>query len=156
MLLVGGGGETRTLRVVARYADEWNMSPVGVERYREKVAALEAHCEEFGRDPGTIARSMMCGFLVAESEGELQLKLGMVQPTMRGLASLSASAALEALRERGWLVGTPALVKEQLDALSAEGITRVMLQNINLAHMDFDALELIAAEILPEIDSTPL
>ncbi|HEY8526472.1 MAG TPA: TIGR03560 family F420-dependent LLM class oxidoreductase [Acidimicrobiales bacterium] len=49
-LLVGGGGERRTLRLVARYADACNLTgdPATVQR---KVAVLRQHCEAEGRDP---------------------------------------------------------------------------------------------------------
>lgn len=55
-LLIGGGGEQRTLRITAKYADEWNVwgSPAVL---RQKGAVLEQRCEEVGRDPKTIQRS---------------------------------------------------------------------------------------------------
>jgi F420-dependent oxidoreductase-like protein len=55
-ILIGGGGEKRTLRIVARYADEWNTwgTPETVEH---KSAVLADHCAAVGRDPSTIARS---------------------------------------------------------------------------------------------------
>jgi F420-dependent oxidoreductase-like protein len=52
-ILVGGSGEKRTLRLVARYADACNL--VGdVERVRHKLAVLRSHCEAEGRDPASI------------------------------------------------------------------------------------------------------
>jgi F420-dependent oxidoreductase-like protein len=58
-ILIGGSGEKRTLRLVARYADEWNAVNVPPEGYAAKVKVLESHCEVVGRDPATIRRSMM-------------------------------------------------------------------------------------------------
>jgi F420-dependent oxidoreductase-like protein len=55
-LLIGGGGERRTLRIVARCADEWNVWGLP-ERLRAKGEVLDRHCEELGRDPSTIRRS---------------------------------------------------------------------------------------------------
>jgi F420-dependent oxidoreductase-like protein len=52
-LLVGGGGERRTLAIAARYADEWNAWTTP-ELLAHKVSVLRAHCEEAGRDPGEI------------------------------------------------------------------------------------------------------
>jgi F420-dependent oxidoreductase-like protein len=49
-LLIGGGGEKITLRIAARYADEWNVWG-DVETLRSKMAVLERHCAEVGRDP---------------------------------------------------------------------------------------------------------
>jgi F420-dependent oxidoreductase-like protein len=52
-ILVGGSGEKRTLRLVARHADACNL--VGdVERVRRKLAVLRQHCETEGRDPAAI------------------------------------------------------------------------------------------------------
>ncbi|HHX85569.1 MAG TPA: LLM class F420-dependent oxidoreductase [Actinomycetales bacterium] len=59
-VLVGGGGEKRTLRHVARHADIWH-SFVDVETYRHKASVLARHCEEVGRDPGAIERSTELG-----------------------------------------------------------------------------------------------
>jgi alkanesulfonate monooxygenase SsuD/methylene tetrahydromethanopterin reductase-like flavin-dependent oxidoreductase (luciferase family) len=52
-LLIGGGGERRTLRIAARYADQWNAWTTP-ELLAHKVSVLRSHCEEIGRDPGEI------------------------------------------------------------------------------------------------------
>jgi alkanesulfonate monooxygenase SsuD/methylene tetrahydromethanopterin reductase-like flavin-dependent oxidoreductase (luciferase family) len=52
-LLVGGGGEQRTLRVAARYADHWN-SWTTPEVLAHKVSVLHGHCQQAGRDPAVI------------------------------------------------------------------------------------------------------
>jgi F420-dependent oxidoreductase-like protein len=52
-LLVGGGGERRTLRVAARYADQWN-SWTTPELLAHKVSVLRTHCDQVGRDPDEI------------------------------------------------------------------------------------------------------
>jgi len=55
-LLVGGGGEEMTLRITAKYADEWNVwgSP---DVLRQKMGVLDRRCDEVGRDPKSIKRS---------------------------------------------------------------------------------------------------
>jgi alkanesulfonate monooxygenase SsuD/methylene tetrahydromethanopterin reductase-like flavin-dependent oxidoreductase (luciferase family) len=55
-LMIGGGGEKITLRIVARYADEWNVWG-DVDRLRQKMRVLDGHCEAVGRDPAGIQRS---------------------------------------------------------------------------------------------------
>jgi len=55
-LLIGGGGEKVTLRIAARYADEWNVWG-DVETLRHKNQVLDAHCKDVGRDPKAIQRS---------------------------------------------------------------------------------------------------
>ena len=52
-LLVGGAGEQRTLRITARYADQWN-SWTTPETLAHKISVLRAHCEQADRDPGEI------------------------------------------------------------------------------------------------------
>lgn len=49
-LLIGGGGERKTLRLVARYADWWNFNGSTADEYNRKLAILREHCEEVGRD----------------------------------------------------------------------------------------------------------
>jgi F420-dependent oxidoreductase-like protein len=55
-LLIGGGGEKVTLKIAAKYADEWNVwgNP---ELLRHKMEILDRHCESVGRDPRSIKRS---------------------------------------------------------------------------------------------------
>ncbi|MGI8551828.1 MAG: LLM class F420-dependent oxidoreductase, partial [Dehalococcoidia bacterium] len=55
-LLIGGGGEKVTLRIAANYADEWNTWGMP-ETLRHKMAILDRHCADIGRDPKTIRRS---------------------------------------------------------------------------------------------------
>jgi F420-dependent oxidoreductase-like protein len=52
-LLIGGGGERRTLRVAARYADEWNAWTTP-DMLAHKLSVLRRHCSEVGRDPAEI------------------------------------------------------------------------------------------------------
>jgi F420-dependent oxidoreductase-like protein len=57
-IMVGGGGERKTLRLVAQYADACNVfgTPESIAR---KYAILDAHCAAVGRDPGEIERSTL-------------------------------------------------------------------------------------------------
>jgi len=67
-LLIGGGGEKVTLRIAARYADEWNTwgSP---ETLRHKMEVLDQHCAAIGRDAKTIRRSAQALFTVRDEVG---------------------------------------------------------------------------------------
>jgi len=59
--VLGGVGEQRTLRIVARYADVWNYPryPLGtVEEFQHKSQLVDQYCAEIGRDPASIARSV--------------------------------------------------------------------------------------------------
>ena len=57
-LLIGGGGEKVTLRLVAQYADIWNDS-TPPEPFKHKNAVLDRWCREIGRDPARIERSVL-------------------------------------------------------------------------------------------------
>jgi F420-dependent oxidoreductase-like protein len=148
-LLVGGGGERRTLRIVARYADEWNLPLPTPERYREKIARLAEHCRAVGRDPGEIRRSAMCPFIIGANGDEIRRRTEHLQREMARLAQMETAAVPATVRANGWLTGTPDEVIAQLRALAAEGIERVMLQHHD--QTDFDVLALIAREVLPAV-----
>ena len=66
-LLIGGGGEKRTLRIAARYADEWNVwgTPALL---RQKQEVLDQHCERLGRDPKAIQRSCQAMLTITDDE----------------------------------------------------------------------------------------
>jgi F420-dependent oxidoreductase-like protein len=73
-VLIGGAGEQRTLRIVARYADISNWFP-GVEETKRKIGILEKYCEEEGRDPATILKTVMQPCVLALDENHIrQLK----------------------------------------------------------------------------------
>jgi F420-dependent oxidoreductase-like protein len=148
-LLIGGAGERRTLRLVARYAQEWNLPGATPARVREKTEALERHCEQEKRDPATIARSVMAGFVVGEDDAAIARRLGALREVLPGLPALPDDDLRAGLRGRGWLVGRPAAVVEQLGALARAGVDRVMLQHHN--QDDHEVLELIAREVLPAV-----
>ena len=58
-IVIGGTGEQRTLRTVARWADHWNSTFLGPQEWNHKVSVLEKHCAQVGRDPSEIAKTMM-------------------------------------------------------------------------------------------------
>lgn len=146
-LLVGGGGEKRTLRIVAKYANEWNVTGVTPERLREKSAVLERYCAQIGRDPAAIARSVMVAFVIGEDRAAVIRRLTMLRRILPALGQGPDDELLAALRKRGWLVGSPAEAVEHLAGLARAGAQRVMLQHHN--QEDFEVLELIAREVMP-------
>lgn len=145
-ILIGGSGEKRLLNIVAKYADEWNMPVQPVEVYREKVAALEMHCEREKRDPASIGRSIMVAYIAGANEAEV--KRGTERAIENGSPRLKAAiAAGESLPP--WLVGTPQQMIEQIKAWEAEGVDRLMLQSFT--EPDYEVLQLIAEEVLPKV-----
>jgi F420-dependent oxidoreductase-like protein len=57
-ILIGGGGEKKTLKLVARYGDACNLFAVGVDVVKAKLDVLRAHCEAEGRDYDTIKKTV--------------------------------------------------------------------------------------------------
>ena len=58
---VGGGGEKRTLRIAARFADGWNIPFVAPETLAHKRRVLDGHCADVGRDPAEIRTAVNVG-----------------------------------------------------------------------------------------------
>jgi F420-dependent oxidoreductase-like protein len=73
-VLVGGGGERKTLRLVAQYANACNIF-VGGDEARHKLDVLRSHCETVGRDYDEIEKTTMISINASTSQGELLDKL---------------------------------------------------------------------------------
>ncbi len=82
-ILIGGGGEQRTLRIAARYADMTHWFAIGLEALKHKTDVLMRHCEEIGRDPSTIERTIGAPVIVTGSEAETKAMLEVVPPERR-------------------------------------------------------------------------
>ncbi|HCD27093.1 MAG TPA: LLM class F420-dependent oxidoreductase [Gammaproteobacteria bacterium] len=70
-LMIGGGGEKRTLKITAQYADEWNVWG-DVAILKHKMAILDQHCEAVGRDPNEIERSAVALLFLSDNENYLK------------------------------------------------------------------------------------
>jgi alkanesulfonate monooxygenase SsuD/methylene tetrahydromethanopterin reductase-like flavin-dependent oxidoreductase (luciferase family) len=68
-IMIGGSGERKTLRTVARYADQWNAMG-SVEKLRHKVEVLRGHCETVGRDPAEITFTAGCKPIIRSTEAD--------------------------------------------------------------------------------------
>ena len=81
-ILVGGGGEQRTLRIVARHADisHWFGTLADMKR---KGEILDRYCEEEGRDPATITRTMGSPVVLVENEGQVKSVMERMPPARR-------------------------------------------------------------------------
>jgi len=70
-IMIGGGGERKTLRIVAKHADMWNLFGTP-EALVHKDEVLRAHCADVGRDPSTIERSVGCKITIRQTEAEAE------------------------------------------------------------------------------------
>jgi len=148
-IIIGGGGERRTLRLVAEYADEWNATASTREVFQGKLEVLERHCADVGRDPATIQKSIMTGYVIGRDRDELHRRATQLQATIPALRELAPDDLLTRLGERGWLVGSPDDIIGELQARAAQGVDRIMLQTHD--HDDLGPLELIASEVIPNV-----
>ena len=87
-ILVGGGGEKRTLKTAARFADITNWFG-GLKEAAAKLAVLDRHCEAVGRDPSEITRTVSVSLGIVESEHEKAAFLGRIPADKRPLATVT-------------------------------------------------------------------
>jgi F420-dependent oxidoreductase-like protein len=127
---VGGIGEKRTLRLVARFADGWNAAYVSPEQYRRLNRTLDEWCDREGRDPASIRRSVNVAFHLgsdatraAEAAADIDRQWGAAADRVRG----------------GCLTGTPESAAETVAAWIEAGAQEV---NVALrAPFDEEALD---------------
>jgi F420-dependent oxidoreductase-like protein len=81
-ILVGGGGEKRTLKVAAQFADITNWFG-SLEEASPKLAVLDRHCEAVGRNPAEILRTVSVPIVLAESEGDKAAALAQIPDERR-------------------------------------------------------------------------
>jgi F420-dependent oxidoreductase-like protein len=149
-LLIGTTGAGGMLRVVARYADEWDAPGItSPPAYRAKRVRLETYCRDINRDPGEIRRCVSSAYLIGQDAPALRRRAAAMQRLMPSLGLLDQMAMLEVLQSDGWIVGTPDQIVVHLRALADEGVERVIFQHNDPA--DFEALELIASEVMPAV-----
>ena len=93
---VGGGGEKRTLKIAARYADGWNVPFIPPDQFAHKTAVLDEHCAAVGRDPKAIKRAINVG--LAFTEESLQQQFGKISDFVRpGVLTGSEDEMMDAI-----------------------------------------------------------
>jgi F420-dependent oxidoreductase-like protein len=138
-LLAGGQGSPRSFRIAARYADEFNLSSSSPDIARAKFADLDAACRAIGRDPSTMARSVMAGVLVGRDEAELSRRKADL------LAAFGDDAGGEDwfdAREPRWVFGTPDQARAMVARFEEAGADRIMLQDF--VPRDLDMVDVMA------------
>ena len=78
---IGGGGERRTLRIVARYADGWNVPFIPPAEFARKRGVLAEHCGDEGRDPAEIRCAVNVG--ICADEAALGAQFGAIAELVR-------------------------------------------------------------------------
>jgi F420-dependent oxidoreductase-like protein len=132
-LLIGGKGEQRTMRLAARFADEWNAWST-LEELRHRAAVLDDRCREIGRDPATIGRSTQA-FVYCSDDQEW----------------LGRHRATESDRPR--LIGTPAELVDQIAAYRAAGLDELIVPDWTMGPLErrLDTLDRLQTEVFPAL-----
>jgi F420-dependent oxidoreductase-like protein len=135
-IIIGGTGRRRTPRIAARFASEYNSFLVADDELSERINRVRRACEDAGRDPDELVYSVAATVCVGSDEAEFAKRAAAIgrDPTE--------------LREEAF-GGTPAGLVERLRSLGKLGASRFYLQVLDLN--DVDHLELIAAEVAPNI-----
>jgi alkanesulfonate monooxygenase len=135
-IILGGLGRKRSARLVARFADEFNVAWSPLADTSEIFTRLKANLADTDRDPASLAYS--AGQIICVGKDEADVR--------RRAAVLRQDAGT--LRTSG-LAGTPAEVVDKIGQLADLGVGRIYLQFLDLT--DISQLELIAAEVLPQL-----
>ncbi|MEU4713855.1 LLM class F420-dependent oxidoreductase [Micromonospora purpureochromogenes] len=141
-VIVGGRGPKRTPELAARYADEFNMPFKSVEETAGAYERVREACDRTGRaESGRAPLVLSAGVVVAIGRTDAEAR--------RRAAPLHVKSALP---PEDPVVGSPAQLVDRLGEFAAIGATRVHLRLIELD--DLDHLELIAGEVLPQLNGT--
>lgn len=130
-ILIGGGGERKTLRVVAELADWWNGNFSELATYRNKVAVLHRHCAAIGRDPAAITLSYY-GHVALDRD---PAKVERQDPVRPGQIYRIA--------------GTPDEVAAELNGFIDFGVRHFMLKFAGFPSLD--GLRLFMDEVVPQL-----
>ncbi|HLI06063.1 MAG TPA: LLM class F420-dependent oxidoreductase [Ktedonobacteraceae bacterium] len=123
-LLIGGGGEKMTLRLVAQYADACNVGGGDVSTIKHKLDVLRQHCQEIGRDYNSIWRTTLIDYCsIADTQEEALAKFTPEERADEGIMS-------------GALIGTPDTIRPRLAALEEAGIQEVILRFVDAPTLD--------------------
>lgn len=148
-LWIAGGGERKTLRIAAQYADYTNFdgTPDG---FAHKSKVLAEHCANLGRDFDSIVRSANYNVILGETEAEVNRKLDELEAKLASYVDPSAAhATMGAFRGMPG-VGTPEQVVENLRGLAAAGMSYGIFYFPNIA-LDRGDLDLFTREVMPAL-----
>jgi F420-dependent oxidoreductase-like protein len=115
-ILVGGSGERKTLRLVARYADACNLFD-DVDGVRHKLGVLEAHCKDVGRDYGEITKTKLASLIIAPTSADVDALL----------AEQAAAHGVDVAALRSFVMaGDPDAIVEQVAAHFDAGLDGIV------------------------------
>lgn len=142
-IVIGGSGERKTLRTVARWADMWNAfgSP---ETLAAKDAILRAHCTDVGRDEAEIERTVGCKVTIRGSVAEAQRVVDAALDHNRTPRSQAAT-------DHTFWTGTPTMIAETILAYRAIGFSTFIVELP--APYDLETMESLVRVVKPMVDA---
>jgi alkanesulfonate monooxygenase SsuD/methylene tetrahydromethanopterin reductase-like flavin-dependent oxidoreductase (luciferase family) len=141
-IMIGGGGEKKTLRTVAKHADMWNVMGE-VEALRHKVEVLHRHCEDVGRDPAEIELTAGCKPTIRNTVEE-------AQRVWEAAMAHNRTPLSEVADDDTFWVGTPELIAERMAERKALGFHTFLAEMP--APFDDETLGRWIGEVIPMVD----
>ena len=129
ILMLGGGGEKKTLKVVAQYADWWNDVMRPIPDLSQKLAVLQKHCETVGRDYNSIRKTLAPRFFIDKDH----------KKALRMAESKNASGQV--------IAGDPMAVCDQLYEIAEMGFDMVVTTFPKF--QELDDMKLFVDEVIP-------
>ena len=142
-IMIGGSGEKKTLRTVARYADMWNaMGPVDFVAH--KVEVLREHCDAVGRDIGEIEFTLGLKFTIRDTEAE-------ADRVWKAAMAHNKTPLTDVADDETFWKGTPEQLADRLRPYVALGFKTVISEQP--APYDVETLERFIGEVKPLVDA---
>ena len=147
-LWIAGGGEQKTLRIAAQYAQYTNFD-WAPETFTRKSEILAQHCKDVGTDFDAIVRSSNFNVVIGETEKDVADKLAWIKAHYSPLVGPEAVERYLGLYSGG-LAGTPEQVIEKLTELRGLGLTYAIGYFVDAAY-DRSSIDLFAQKVIPEL-----
>jgi len=142
-LMIGGSGEKKTLRTIAKYADMWNGMGT-TETMTRKIDVLLGHCSDVGRDPATIVKTIGCKPIIRSDERA-------AQDLWRAQMAHNQTPMTWVDDDPTFMVGTPEMVAERLIEAKRLGFTEAIAELA--APFDDETIERFVGEVKPLVDA---
>jgi len=146
-LWIAGGGEKRTLRIAAEYAQYTNFAG-DLETFGHKSEVLRGHCSDLGRDFDEITRSGNFNVVVGATEKDVEDQLSWIDSHLRKTVSDEKADGEMAGLRNGPMVGTPEQIVERLGEFRDAGLAYTIGYFPGIAY-DTTGVELFEREVVP-------
>ena len=147
-LWIAGGGEKKTLRIAAQYAQFTNFDGTP-EGFAHKSEILAKHASDFGRDLDEITRSANYNVVIGETAKDVADKLDWIEAHYASAVAPEIATSYSENYHNGYLVGTVEQIIERLHTLEELGLGYAIANFADVAY-DRSAAELFEQKVIPE------